>query len=71
MVLKYNNSKATNFEINAAPLCLGNVSKDFSADNTKLDYMDMSLEKSSIYSYNPVFLFLFLFYFYFSSPLYI
>ena len=27
--------KAKDFEINAAPLCLGNVSKDFSADNLK------------------------------------
>ena len=27
--------KAKNSEINAAPLCLGNVSKDFSVDNMK------------------------------------
>ena len=27
--------KAKDSEINAAPLCLGNVSKDFSADNSK------------------------------------
>ena len=27
--------KTKNSEINAAPLCLGNVSKDFSADNMK------------------------------------
>ena len=27
--------KAKDFEKNAAPLCLGNVSKDFSADNLK------------------------------------
>ena len=28
-------SKAKDFEINAIPLCLGNISKDFSADNMK------------------------------------
>ena len=27
--------KAKNFEINAAPLCLGNVSKDFSVGNMR------------------------------------
>ena len=35
MVLKYTNSKQKFSGINAAPLCLGNVSKDFSADNMK------------------------------------
>ena len=36
--------KAKDSEINAAPLCLGNASKDFPVDNTKkrLDYMDMT-----------------------------
>ena len=28
--------KAKDFEINAAPLCLGNTSRDFSADNMKI-----------------------------------
>ena len=37
--------KAKDSELNAAPLCLGNVLKDFSLDNMKkrLNYMDMSL----------------------------
>ena len=34
--------KAKESEINAAPLCLGNISKGFSVDNVKImDYMDM------------------------------
>ena len=31
--------KAKGSEINAAPLCLGNVSKDFSIDNMKKDWI--------------------------------
>ena len=34
-VLKYANSKQKILKKNAAQLCLGNVSKDFSADNLK------------------------------------
>ena len=34
-VLKYTNSKQKILKQNAAPLCLGNASKDFSVDNTK------------------------------------
>ena len=39
------NFKAKVSEINAAPLCLCNVSNNFSADNMKInqDYMDMRL----------------------------
>ena len=36
--------KAKDLEINVVPLCLGNVSKDFSANNMKkVCYMDMSM----------------------------
>ena len=35
--------KANNYEINPAPLCLGNVSKDFSAD---------SMNKTRLYGYD-------------------
>ena len=36
--------KAKDSEINVALLCLGNVSKDFSADNMKrFDYMGISM----------------------------
>ena len=33
------NLKATFFEINAAPLCLGNVSKDLLTDNMKKNWI--------------------------------
>ena len=40
--VKIHRFKAKDLEINAAPLCLGNVSIDLSVDNMKrLDYMDM------------------------------
>ena len=36
--------KAKDSEITAAPLCLGNISKNWSVDNVKkLDLMDMSM----------------------------
>ena len=36
--------KAKNFEIVASPLCLGNISKDWSTDNMKKQVlMDMSM----------------------------
>ena len=36
--------KAKDSEINAAPICLGNVLKDFSVDTIKkIDYMDMCI----------------------------
>ena len=46
--------KAKNFEINAAPLCLGNVSKDFSVGNMRKTGLhgyiyDFSVDYDSIY----------------------
>ena len=38
-VLKYTNAKAKYSEINAASLCLGNISKDFLTDNLKRDWI--------------------------------
>ena len=36
--------KAKDFEIVATPLCLGNISKDWSVDNMKkMDLMDISM----------------------------
>ena len=38
------NFKAKDFEIVATPLCLGNISKDWSVDNMKkMDLMDISM----------------------------
>ena len=47
--VEINKFKAKDSETNAVPLSLGNVSKDFSADNMKrLDYMNMYIVSQMI-----------------------